>query len=266
MTGNSAKARLDRGEWVPLDEAFPALVPDDLTDAMRDIITAAAPDGGVQAIAAKTRDSRWAAAGKEHGGNGALIRTPGTPASTSPPLLDRFRAVWSDIDVKVRELLSNGSWGAQRVSSDGTVADVAPLAWRNWRLEWRGENDFSGLFPHMTVKVSEQTGRHVESRVALSNFQIKRSSLPSAGPEGSKPTKRGGAPTRHDWAKAAAIMAAYMLEHGEPGAERGDQAAAVKYLQERMGENGPGETEAKAFVRAIRDEIGRVKAATSNGR
>jgi hypothetical protein len=266
MTDNSAKARLDRGEWVALDEAFPALVPDARTDAIRDIITAAAPDGGVHAIAVKARGSRWAAAGREYGGNQAVIRSAGTSEPTSSPLLPRFHSIWSDIEEAVRGRLASGDYVIQRFGVTGAAEEVVAGVWRTWRLEWPGESAFSGLFPGMMVKVSDQRGWRVESRVALSNFQIKRLSVPSAGPEGSKPTKRGGAPTKHDWAKAAAIMAAYMSEHGEPGAERGDQAAAVKYLQERMGENGPAETEAKAFVRTIRDEIARIKATPSNGR
>lgn len=175
MTDESVKARLERGDWVTLDEAFPELVPSDLKEEIKAAIAEAAPYDGVSAIARQADNDRTAEWARKYGSNSsspvrswdygayphsevsAIIRQvhssrqaelagrSGPNASSTvdavkrSAIVERFRKAWSAIDVAVRRRLAGNEWQTQKMEKYSAIP-VASCVWDSFRLYWKGES------------------------------------------------------------------------------------------------------------------------------
>lgn len=168
------------------------------------------------------------------------------------------------IIIKISDGFLSGNYIARRTSHDGYIIETSAAFMRNCKLIFDSvsrKNLLSGhykpddLFIESFLMLKGHDGRLIGGKLPLSHFDFCLSSTDISP----KSKWHRGRPSKHDWAKAAAIMAAYMAEHGEPGAERGDMSRAAEHLLERMGKNAPSDSVAREFIASIRDEYGRIK-------
>ena len=130
MTDESVKTRLERGDWVSLDEAFPELVPSDLKEKIKAVIADAASYGGVSVIDRETQHDRMAELARQSGSANwgppaswnarPFVHMPNTTSSVrmvSTVGADRkknivtcFSEAWAATDSAVRQQLAGKEW------------------------------------------------------------------------------------------------------------------------------------------------------------
>lgn len=179
-------------------------------------------------------------------------------------IYSKYIKLIEEIEDTIKINVIEGKYLIRKMNDDGSDISISSSFIRNSRLYFSyqfslelsyGECLPNELFSESYLIRTDHFGRSFGAQMPLAFFEF--CLAPNRTPQ--KLQERSGRPPKHDWAKAAAIMAAYMAEYGEPGAVHGDMSRAAEHLLERMGENAPSDSVAREFIASIRDEYSRIK-------
>ncbi|BCI65490.1 hypothetical protein [Acetobacter aceti] len=240
MTDESVKARIERGDWVTLDEAFPELVPSDLLDSIAITSIDAERMGGIPNI------TKAIEAGSDLERLGWEFIVPGHPAYYEgwEPLLGAqtaqaarelfvgFREEWGQIDAVVRRALASNEWQTQKIEGL-SATPVESCVWDSLRLCWEGETTFTDTFPDVMTVVPNAKGGGTH-HVPLRLFQIRQvSTVPDASvPKTVALTNRTTRSPSESGCLAAELAREFWLDEGEEyRSGDGKQAKCMNFVQ-----------------------------------